>query len=305
MNRFTLLAAGVALAGIAYAAEPIPSGFELTLVDMQGQRKVLGTLPRSVVAPRVSPDGTRVAFEMTEEGVPPPNTRPYVAELDKLDKKRALQPTLLITRNVSPVWSHDSDWTAFVSIGNGTDSIFWQRADGYIQPKYLVDGRAPDGLYAGGLLAFITLTGDKDYGISLMNIGTKQITRIDQPGSAQHSSEISPDGKWIAYTSDETARPEVWLQSMEQPSTRVQLTTQGGSHPQWSPDGASLYYDQGGKLFRIDVTRDAQLPKASEPVPLPITGFQQTDMRRQYDLTPDGKGFVMLFLAKAQRSAAL
>ncbi len=115
MNRFTLLAAGMALSGIAHAAEPNPSGFELTLVDLQGQKKVLGTLPGSVVAPRVSPDGTRVAFEMTEDTPPPPVTRPFVAQLDKLDQKRGIQPTLLLTRNVSPVWSHDSDSIAFLS----------------------------------------------------------------------------------------------------------------------------------------------------------------------------------------------
>ncbi len=301
MNRFTLLAAGMALSGIAHAAEPNPSGFELTLVDLQGQKKVLGTLPGSVVAPRVSPDGTRVAFEMTEDTPPPPVTRPFVAQLDKLDQKRGIQPTLLLTRNVSPVWSHDSDSIAFLSTGNGTDSIFWERADGSIQPKYLVDGRAPDGLYEGGLLAFITLKGDKDYGISLLDINTKKITRIDQAGSAQHSSEISADGKWIAYTSDETGRPEVWVEPMPLTGKRFQLTRQGGSHPEWSPDGSKLYYDQDGKIFRLDISVTADTPRAGEPVALPITGFKQTELRRQYDLTPDGKGFVMLFPARAAK----
>jgi serine/threonine-protein kinase len=288
--------------GIGHAAEPAAAGFELTLVDLQGQKKVLGSLPGSAVAPRVSPDGTRVAFELTEDSPPPPVTRPYVAQLEKLDQKRALQPTLLLTRNVSPVWSHDNDWIAFLSTGNGTDSIFWQRADGTIQPKYLVDGRAPEGLYEGRLLAFLTLKGDKDYGISLLNLTTNNITRIDQAGSAQHSSEISPDGKWIAYTSDETGRQEVWAEPLPLTGKRFQLTTQGGSHPEWSPDGSKIYYDQDGKLFRLDITVSAEAPRAGQPVTLPITGFQQTGLRRQYDLTPDGKGFVMLFPARARQA---
>jgi serine/threonine-protein kinase len=300
MKRFTLLAAGMVFLGTAHTAEPNSANFELTLVDLQGQKKVLGTLPGSVVAPRVSPDGTRVAFEMIDDSVPPV-TRPFVADLANLDKKRALQPTLLLTRNVSPVWSHDSDWVAFVATGNGSDAIFRERADGYIQPKYLVDGRAPDGLYAGGLLAFITLKGDKDYGISLLDINTKKTTRIDQVGSAQHSSEISADGRWIAYTSDETGRPEVWAEPMPLTGKRFQLTSQGGSHPEWSPDGTKLYYDQDGKLFRLDISVAADTPRASEPVALPITGFQQSGLRRQYDLTPDGKGFVMLFPARAAK----
>jgi Tol biopolymer transport system component len=298
MNRLSLLAAGMALSfGVAHAAAPNSAAFELTLVDMQGQKKMLGTLPGSVVAPRVSPDGTRVVFEMTEEGVPPPNTRPFVAPLDNLDQKRGLQPTLLITRNVAPVWSHDSDWVAFLSTGNGTDSIFWQRADGYIQPKYLVDGREPEGLYEGRLLAFLTLKGEKDYGISLLDMNTKKITRIDQAGSAQHSSQISRNGRWIAYTSDETGRAEIWVEPLPATGKRLQLTSQGGSHPQWSPDGSRLYYDQGGKIFRLELSVQADGLKTGEPVALPITGFQQGEIRRQYDLTPDGKSFVMLFPA--------
>jgi Tol biopolymer transport system component len=304
MKRLTLLAASMALLGIAHAAEPGPSAYELALVDMQGQKKVLGTLPPSVFAPRVSPDGSKVAFELAD---PPatPNApeflRPYVAVLDKLDQRRALQATLTASRNYAPIWSADGDWIVFAAAGNGTDSLFIERADGSIQPKYLLDGRAAEGLYKSGQLAFITLTGDRDYGISLLDMTTRKVTRlIDQAGSEQHSSRISPDGKWIAYASNETGRLEVWLEPLPLTGKRVQLTRQGGSHPQWSPDGSQLYYDQDGRIFRLDLTLGAE-PRASDPVALPITGFQQGSLRRQYDLMPDGKAFVMLFPMRAAR----
>jgi Tol biopolymer transport system component len=164
----------------------------------------------------------------------------------------------------------------------------------------LVDGRAPEGLYAGGsmqagVLLFITLTGNRDYGISMLDINTKKVTRlVDLPGSEQHSSEISPNGKWLAYVSNETGRQEVWLEPMPQTGKRYQLTKNGGSHPEWSPDGTKIYFDVGNQIYRMDIATSAE-PKAGEPVALPIKGFQQGDLRRQYDLTPDGKGFVMLF----------
>ena len=283
----------------AHAAET-SAAYDLALVDMQGMKKVLGSLP-GAAAPRVSPNGKRVAFEQPDStGVLGPQSLIiHVAELDKLDKRKPLQPTLTTIRNSNPVWSHDSDWVAFVATGNGSDSIFRELADGSIQPKYIVDGKAPEGMYAGGLLTFLTLKGDKDYGVALFDMNTRKTTRFDQVGSAQYSSALSRDGQWLALTSDETGRPELWLQSVTQPVKRVQLTRQGGAHPVWSPDGSQLYYDQGGKLFRIDVKLDAEAPRAAgEPVALPISGFLQGTIQRQFDLTPDGKGFVMLFPAK-------
>jgi Tol biopolymer transport system component len=304
MNRLMVLAAGMALLRMAHAADPAPARFELALVDMQGQKKVLGTLPGSVSAPRISPDGKRVAFEQVDDPPAdpkaPPFLRPYVAELDKLDKPKALQATLLTNVNRWTEWSFDRDWIVFAASGNGSDSIFRQRSDGWIQPKFVVDGKAPEAVHEGWKLLFLTLKGEKDYGVALLDMNTnKVLQRFDTAGSAQYSSALSKDGNWIVFTSDETGRPEIFLQSLKQMGKRVQLTRQGGAHPQWSPDGTKLYYDQGGRIYSINVSLDDQAPRATgEPAALPITGFVQTEMRRQYDLMPDGKGFLMLFPAK-------
>jgi dipeptidyl aminopeptidase/acylaminoacyl peptidase len=292
----------------AKPAQPQASvvNYELTLVDMQGQKKVLATLPDSVFAPRVSPDGRRVAFELLDTPVPgePQLTRIQVASIDNLDKRRALQPTVTARRHVAPVWSPDGDWIAFVATGNAADALFRERSDGWIQPKYLVDGRAVEGLYEGGfqeagLMLFITRKDEKDYGISMLDLGTMQVTRlVDLPGSAQHSSRLSPDGKWLAYASDETGRQEVWLEPFPTTGKRYQLTKDGGAHPQWSPDGGKLYFDTGGRLYSTTVTTSGE-PRAADPVALPIQGFQQGAARRQYDLMPDGKAFLMLFPVQA------
>src|SRR5689334_15105753 len=99
MRRLGMLIASLALFAAAHAAEPAATspppapnpdatptpGFELALVDLQGQKKVLGILPNSVFAPRLSPDGTKVAFEMVDDTVPAASRaqtrRLYVAEL--------------------------------------------------------------------------------------------------------------------------------------------------------------------------------------------------------------------------------
>jgi Tol biopolymer transport system component len=301
MHRIKLLAAGLVSAGLACAGAPAPAHYELTLVDMQGQKKVLGEVLTSALAPRVSPDGTRVVFEQTDPATAdtPELTRLYVAPLNDLEKRKGMQVTVTARTNIAGVWSPDGDWLAFMAQGNGPDALFFQRSDGGIQPKYLLDGRAFEGWYDDGKLVFITRKGDRDYGISMLDFDTKKVTAlVDVPGSEQHSSHISADGKWIAYASNETGRQEVWVEPLPVTGKRHQLTRNGGRHPQWSPDGTRIYFDdESGRLFAMDVAVAGGEPRAAEPKALPITGFVQGPNRRQYDLTPDGKGFVMLFPA--------
>jgi eukaryotic-like serine/threonine-protein kinase len=304
MRKVLILAICIAGIAAADAAEQQSNNIQLVLVDMQGQKKVLGNLPSSVVAPRVSADGKQVAFELTDppaSATAAPSVKVYVADLDKLDQRRALPQTIIQPRNLSPVWSPDKLWIVFQGSGNGSDDLFQARLNANIteQPWYIGDGRSPESIDEHGRVIFLTLQGDKDYGISQLDPVTKKVTRlVDQPGSAQYSSAISPDGRWIAYTSDETGRPEVWLEPLPTTGKRLQLTKNGGSHPEWSPDGRKIYFDQGDQMFQMDIAFSGE-PNPGEPAALPIKDFQQGELRRQYDLMPDGKGFVMLFPADA------
>lgn len=300
MSSIARLLSALALVILALTASAQSTGFfELTLVDMQGNRKVLGTLPDSVFAPRISPDGKQVAFELTDPRTTfgPETVRLYVADLKNLDERRALSLTTPGLQNWAPIWTPDGQRLVYLVSGNRPDTLYWRRADGSGEAELLLEARAAEGMYDGGkLLAFITLTGNRDYGIWLRDMNTKAVTRIvDYPASEQHSSRISPDGRWIAYVSNETGRQEVWLETLPQNGKRYRLTQEGGRHPEWSPDGSRLYFDQGGQMYRVDIFTGAEVPKTSAPVALPIRGFQQGDLRRQYDLLPDGSGFVMLF----------
>ena len=132
-------------------------------------------------------------------------------------------------------------------------------------------------------------------GISLLDMATRSVTRfVDIPGAAQHSSSISPDGKWMAYASNETGRYELWIEPFPRGGARRQLTRNGGSHPLWSPDGRSLYFDRDHQMFRLNMNA-ADMTTLGEPTALPIKGFAQAEYRRQFDLTPDGRQFLMLF----------
>src|SRR5262245_66529664 len=106
---------------------------------------------------------------------------------------------------------------------------------------------------------------------------------VGSPGSAQHSSAVSPDGRWLAYASNETGRYELWLEPLPRTGMRYHITRDGGSHPLWLPDGRSLYFDRGQQMFQL--TLDLAVPASSgDPVPFPINGFVVGEFQPRLDL---------------------
>jgi Tol biopolymer transport system component len=272
----------------------IPTGFELALVNVDGTKTVLGQLPPSVFAPRLSPDGTRIAFE-TRDASSPDGPRLWIAEVADFATRRWLA-TAVGRLNWAPVWSVDGQRLVFLATSERPDALYWRRADGTGDAEYLVDARSAEGWIGNGAqLRFLTLTGNRDYGISLLDMTTRKATTlIDLPGSAQHSSAVSPDGRWMAYASNETGRYEVWLEPMPRTGRRYQLTRDGGGHPMWLPDGRAIYFERQQQIFRLAIDPSSPETRA-EPVPLPVKGFVQGELRRQFDLMPDGRRFLMLF----------
>jgi Tol biopolymer transport system component len=271
----------------------MPAGFELTLIDVDGQRKVVGELPPSVYAPRVSPDGKRVAFE-TRDPSSVDGARLWTAELADIAQRRPLE-RVVGPINWAPMWTLDGERLVFIVSGDRPDAIYWRRADGTGDAEHLIDTRAGEGWTGdGSQLRFLTLTGNGDYGISLFDLASRTVTPlVDLPGSAQHSSNLSPDGKWLAYASNETGRYEVWIEPFPPTGARHQVTRAGGSHPLWRPDGQSLYFDRDQQMFRLAVNTN-DLSARVDPIALPISGFVQAEYRRQFDLMPDGRQFLVL-----------
>lgn len=292
-SGFVLFTLAVLLGGDGARAQ-MPSGFELTLVGIDGTKKVLGQLPPTVYAPRVSPDGTRVAFE-TRDQSGPDGPRLWTAELSNIAGRKPL-PLVAGPINWAPMWTPDGQRLVFIVSSEHGDAVYWRRADGTGDAEHLIDTRSAEGWNPGGSqMRFLTLKGNRDYGISIFDMASQTATRlIDLPGSAQHSSSTSPDGKWMAYASNETGRFEVWIEPLPRSGARLQVTRDGGSHPLWAPDGLFLYFDRNHQIYRLPVNTQ-YMASLGEPAPLPIEGFAQAEYRRQFDLMPDGREFLVLF----------
>jgi Tol biopolymer transport system component len=282
-----------------------PAGYELALVGVDGTKTVLGRLPPTVYAPRIAPDGKRIAFE-TRDMSGPDGPRLWTADLSDIAGRKVL-PLVAGRINWAPMWTLDGQRLVFIVSGERGDAVYWRRADGTGEAEHLIDTRAAEGWIAGGSqLRFLTLketAGNRDYGIAALDMSSRKVTPIvDLPDSAQHSSAMSPDGTWMAYASNETGRYEVWIEPFPQTGARYQVTRDGGSHPMWLPDGQAIYFDRDHQMFRLAVNAKDMSARA-EPTPLPIKGFAQAEYRRQFDLMPDGRQFLVLFPIAQERRA--
>ena len=204
--------------------------------------------------------------------------------------------------NHYPIWSADGQRLLFISVRNGQPAIYSQLATGAGMAERLTEtARAPESYSAvNQALSYITLNtdgGSADYDVWTYSFRDKKAAPLIQvKNSAQHSSRFSPDGKWIAYVSDESGRLELYVQPFPVTGTKIQITKSGGGHPLWSPDGKELYFDNAGRIFTVAIRTDPKF-SAGDPVQTAVGGFIQGpgNYRRQYDITPDGKRFIMMF----------
>ena len=284
--RSALLATLIVASGAAAWLQRPTLQLQAALIDLQGTRQNLGALPISTFAPRISPDGKQLTFDTQENG-----PEVWVSDFPSLQSRRKL-----LSDAQYPMWSTDSERIFYIGLHNGQQVLYWRRADGTGAAELLTEpARAPEHWIPKlGSITFITLN-NGDYDIWSYSIADKKASPlIVLPGSSQHSSRISPDQRWIAYATNETGRFEVFVQSIPPTGAKFQITRDGGEHPVWSPDGGTIYFNRNDRLFSVPVKTDSVVTGGS-PTSLPITGFIQDIGRRQFDITSDGKKFLMLF----------
>jgi Tol biopolymer transport system component len=279
---------GVAAASLhLFQGPPVRPEYRLTLVDREGHRTLVGMLPGATFAPRLSPDGREVMFDTADDGTI------WIAKMSDLASRRRITTE---GRNRGPMWSGDGQRLLYINDHEGAETLFWRSVDGTGTPELVVKpARAPESWSSQQQrFSFITFTGN-DYDVWTYSLANKRAAPFAAvSGSPQHSSRFSPDGRWIAYVSGESGRLEVYVQPFPGPGAKIQVTRDGGGHPLWSPDQRELFFDNRGQMFVVAIRSEPTLT-AGAPVALPIMGFEQGPLRRQYDMTPDGKQFLMMF----------
>ncbi|MGB7220616.1 MAG: hypothetical protein WBD07_17590 [Vicinamibacterales bacterium] len=261
--------------------------FGLVSLD-SGAKNILGPAVNFANAPRVSPDGRRVAMSGVGDG------NLWIADLDT---PLGLRKLLSGSYYNFPVFSEDGTRIILgTNLPDGVETVFSMRADGSGGLELLArPARAPEGWKPGTqTFSYITRRGVMDYDLWTFDVATQTFAPlVNIPVSAQLSSRFSPDGRWVAYMSNETGNFEVWVEPWPATTARYRVSQQGGRGPIWSLDGSELYYDSNGKMYAVKVQTGT--PMFGEQRELPISGFIPTGLRRTFDLMPDGKQLVMLF----------
>ena len=286
----------------------------LVWVDRNGAEQPLPAPPRRYAVPAVSPDGERVAVQI-EEG------SPMTAKIDVWLYSLARGTLTRLTsedRNFAPVWTPDEN-VIYTSYG-GTARDFGLRsiaADGSGSAT-AVSVRQPSLLYASSVSPDAKLAigigratgGDPRQRTSLWFLSLAADAKPQPFLDSQFSRskpQFSPDGRWVAYQSDETGRNEVYVTPYPGPGGKVHLSNEGGTTPRWSRNGRELFYRNGDKMMAVDIQTTPAF-RAGAPKLLfeghyfEGRAFSMDQYSVSYDVAPDGKRFLMLKPAAGQNA---
>ena len=207
--------------------------------------------------------------------------------------------------NGSPIWSPDASRIAFNSLRGGSWGLYQKASNGagndelLFQTKTLI---APMSWSLDGRLLVYWLA-DPKTGSDLWVLpltGDRKPFPFAQTPFAENHGQISPDGRWMAYASNETGRNEVYVRPFPSGAGKWQISTTGGVVPRWRRDGKELFYMGAtnlGKLFAVEVKASGATLEAGVPKALFDTGYvamgHPGGTYHAYAVSPDGQRFLI------------
>ena len=273
----------------------IPFGDRLMEVHRDG--RVLRTWPERELQnwPRVSPDGRWLLRQRIDALRGNPDIW-----VEHLELRTRIRVTTEPDDDALAVWSQSGKDIAYVSGQRGASQLRVAAADGTGARRDLscpvpvcrVTDWTRDGRF---LVANIQDKRGTDVWLVATTPADTSRPLLSQP-FVERDARLSPDGRWVAYVSEETGRPEVSVRRIGGPAARVVISADGGDQPVWRRNGSELFFvDPDGRLMAAPMQTSADatpLRGAPAVVPVPRVGFGH--FGTQYDVSPDGQRFYYL-----------
>jgi Tol biopolymer transport system component len=276
----------------------------LTWMDRSGNE--LGRIgdPAIMANPTLSPDGSRVAVDISDQTAN--NVDIWIESTTGAGNSRF---TFDPAEEVVGVWSRDGSMVAYRTDANGS-SLYLKRATGlereknrFTIPPSSMDDLVPNSWSLDDRQILFTRQGASGEYLELLPVAGGEPTRFLTGKASETNGQISPDGKWVAYASDESGNWEIYVTSFPGAEGKWQVSRGGGTEPRWRGDGKEIFYiAPSGMLMAVPVNGESIFATGT-PLPLfQIHGrapISSTDVFT-YDVTKDGKRFLVNRYVKPQ-----
>ena len=242
----------------------------------------------------LSPDGSRLAVAIAGE----PTSDIWIKQLDHGPLSRLTFEEFLKYR---PRWSPDGLSVTYIADpGNNNASLYRKRADGSGSAEHLLGSDkslaeahwSHDGLW----LVVRTTLPSRDIQAFRPGVDTTLTPIVASPKFDERAVTLSPDDRWIAYQSDETGKSEIYVRPFPKAEAgRWQISTAGGDEPLWSPTGREIFFRAAsGEMMAVPVTTTPSFAAQAPHALFNAADYARAPSYRGYDVTPDGRRFVML-----------
>ena len=283
----------------------------LVWVTRQGHEEPIAAAPpRTYAKPRLSPDGTRVALDIRDQ-----QNDIWIWDLARRTLTRL---TAAPTAEESPVWTPDSRRVIFASSRGGVANLYRQAANNTGTVERLTTSpnvQAPMSISPDGTRLIIRETVPKT-GVDLRVLRLDPSTPLGTPSwpteslvqttFAEENGELSPDGRWLAYQSNESGRNEISVRPFPNVDAgHWTISIGGGTRPRWARNGTELFYLSGtGAMTRVPIDTGPTF-SAGTPTRLFDTRYYTGDTGRTYDVSSDGQRFLMIKAAGAEQAPSM
>jgi hypothetical protein len=269
-------------------------GPKLEWFDREGKSLGVAGPAGGTSSPALSPDGKQVAVDRTDSQAGGNH------DIWLLDQARgtSLRFTFHPARETSPVWSPDGASVAFASERDGPFSIYRKSANNEGTEEALLKSsmapRPTDWSRDGRFLLYTVFDPKTGNDLWLLPLdGDRKPRPYLQTPFSESQGQFSPDGRWVAYTSNESGRPQVYVQPFPAAGGKWQISTAGGVQPRWRGDGKELFYiGLDRKLMAVEVKTGAK-SEAGIPKPLFKLRVLPSPIITRYTAAADGKRFLI------------